>query len=84
MEFDGFYNLMNHRKVVHPSTKSVETFPQIVSLETNVTTNNTLIFAEIKNANQDILNVAKMEINVNLSRRKCVHIDMRILKQRKT
>ena len=27
MEFDGFYNLMNHRKLVHPSNKKCKNFP---------------------------------------------------------
>ena len=27
MEFDGFYNLMNHRKIVHPSNKRCRNFP---------------------------------------------------------
>ena len=27
MEFDGFYNLMNHRKLVHPSNKRCKNFP---------------------------------------------------------
>ena len=27
MVFDGFYNLMDHRKVVHPSNKKCKNFP---------------------------------------------------------
>ena len=27
MEFDGYYNLMNHRKIVHPSKKKCRNFP---------------------------------------------------------
>ena len=27
MEFDGFNNLMNHRKIVHPSKKKCRNFP---------------------------------------------------------
>ena len=27
MEFDGYYNLMNHRKVVHPSSRKCKNFP---------------------------------------------------------
>ena len=28
MEFDGYYNLMNHRKIVHPSSKRCRNFPK--------------------------------------------------------
>ena len=28
MEFDGYYNLMNHRKTVHPSNKKCRNFPK--------------------------------------------------------
>ena len=27
MDFDGFFNLMNHRKIVHPSNKKCRNFP---------------------------------------------------------
>ena len=28
MDFDGYYNLMNHRKIVHPSSKKCKNFPR--------------------------------------------------------
>ena len=35
MEFDGYYNLMNHRKVAHPSKKKCRNFPGDCTFETD-------------------------------------------------